>query len=135
MHYKFEHKAKTIFQQADAIRHQYPGFSVTHNPSVLRAQGYWRPTARSEPYQIEVRYTLQQKPVIAVLKPTLVKNLKGEDIPHLYGDGTLCLYMPLYGEFNYSDLIATTIIPWSGLWLYHYENWHMTGEWEGGGIH
>ena len=28
-----------------------------------------------------------------------------------------------------------TIVPWIADWLYYYEVWLFTGEWEGGGIH
>jgi len=31
--------------------------------------------------------------------------------------------------------VATTIVPWTSLWLRHYEVWHVTGEWWGGGEH
>jgi hypothetical protein len=30
--------------------------------------------------------------------------------------------------------VADTTVPWTALWLYHYEVWHATGEWLGGGI-
>ena len=31
--------------------------------------------------------------------------------------------------------LANTIVPWVADWLYYYEVWLFTGEWEGGGIH
>lgn len=31
--------------------------------------------------------------------------------------------------------ISRTIIPWAIEWLYYYEIWCVTGEWQGGGAH
>ena len=132
---KIKIPVKTIAQQADAIRHRYPGFKVWANGQVLRATGILRPTARSQPYTLEISYTLKERPDIRVLQPSLEENTKGEAIPHIYPGKKLCLYHPLYGDFNYSDLLSETILPWTSLWLYHYENWHMTGDWLGGGSH
>lgn len=47
----------------------------------------------------------------------------------------LCLYHPKYREFNGTDFLCDTIIPWTSLWLYYYEVWHLTDEWLGGGEH
>ena len=59
----------------------------------------------------------------------------GESIPHVFGDGTLCLFRFKYHEWNATMSIAETMIPWTALWLYYYEIWHATGEWLGGGEH
>jgi hypothetical protein len=32
-------------------------------------------------------------------------------------------------------MIANTIVPWSVLWLFYFEDWLCTGEWSGGGVH
>ena len=127
--------AKTIAQQVDALRHLYPGFKASATRQMLRATGILKPTARSEPYTVEITYSLKQRPDIRVLAPILVKNAKGLAIPHIYPGNKLCLYHPLYGDFNYDHLLSETILPWTSLWLYHYENWHMTGDWLGGGSH
>jgi hypothetical protein len=126
---------KTIAQQLDAIKHRYPGFRVSAALGALRATGKLRPTARSEPYTVEIRYVLKESPDIRVLSPALIENSKGEAIPHTYPGKKLCLYHPLYGDFGFDDLLSETILPWAALWLYHYENWHMTGDWLGGGSH
>lgn len=126
---------KTIAQQADALRHLYPDFKVLSSDQTLRVTGVMIPTARSEPYTVKIRYSLKEKPDIRVLRPMLIENWKGQAIPHTYSEKKLCLYDPLYGDFKYSDLLSETILPWTSLWLYHYENWHMTGRWLGGGSH
>lgn len=30
--------------------------------------------------------------------------------------------------------MSTSIVPWLGLWIIHYEGWRATGHWEGGGV-
>ena len=60
---------------------------------------------------------------------------RGKRVPHLYSDGSLCLYYPPENEWDFRDCWATTIIPWVSLWLYYYEVWMDTGEWLGGGTH
>ena len=59
----------------------------------------------------------------------------GKKVPHLYSNGSLCLYYPEYQEWNYRDSWAETLIPWTSLWLFYYEIWKETGNWLGGGIH
>ena len=125
-----------IARQAAAIRFQYPGFKVVHADSQkLKAVGELQPTSRSVLYTVILKYRLGNMPEITVLKPELVKNWLGEPIPHIYPNNNLCLHRPKYGEFKYCDLISDKIIPWTSLWLYHYENWHVTGTWSGGGEH
>lgn len=129
-------RPKSIAAQISSLRSHFPNFSVTfsgHNS--LKVSGELCPTARSVLYNFELDYVLKGKPVIKILNPVLIKNFKGDKIPHIYSDDSLCLYRPKYGEFTSSDLLSETIIPWAALWLYYYEVWHMTGEWLGGGEH
>ena len=128
-------KDKTIAEQVGAIKSQYGNFYIHSGPSHLRVRGTLQPTARSDQYLVEIKYQLKKFPCIYVLQPTLVKNFKGDAIPHIYPGEKLCLHQPKYYEFRFSDLIANTIIPWTSLWLYYYEVWHVTGEWLGGGEH
>lgn len=53
----------------------------------------------------------------------------------MYADDRPCLYYPKAKEWSESMLIADTIVPWLAEWLFHYEIWVLTGQWEGGGIH
>jgi hypothetical protein len=55
----------------------------------------------------------------------------GESLPHVYGDGALCLH--LAGEWSSDMLVVDSIIPWTAEWLINYEIWKATGEWHGGG--
>lgn len=133
--YGFNSKDKNIAQQVALIRSKYNQFTVTSTHTSLKAIGEFQPTARSVKYEVEIKYHLKNSPEIKVLKPHLITNFKNEPIPHIYPGNKLCLYMPRFREFTYSDYLTDTIFPWTSLWLYHYEIWHATGEWLGGGEH
>ena len=51
-----------------------------------------------------------------------------------YAPDRPCLFYPAGREWRSDMKIATSIVPWLSLWLYYYEVWLATGEWEGGGI-
>lgn len=133
--YGLKIRDKTIAEQVAGMKRKFGHFDIHSGPSHLRVRGTLQPTARSEQYLVEIKYRLKMFPSIYVLQPTLVKNLKGDSIPHIYPGEKLCLHQPKYHEFRFFDLIADTIIPWASLWLYYYEVWHVTGEWLGGGEH
>jgi hypothetical protein len=97
--------------------------------------GKLRPTPLSEEYEIAIEYTVGDYPRVTVRRPTLVPRDDGQKIPHLYPGKRLCLFLPRADEWNKELLIATTTVPWASLWLYHYEMWHLTGDWHGGGVH
>lgn len=124
-----------VGMQYAAIKSKYPEFVSTLSKGCLTIKGQIRPTARSEAYTFKLTYKTGSAPDVSVTNPTLKKNFKDEDIPHTYPNEKLCLYYPGYKEFTSSMLISDTVIPWISLWLYHYENWHLTGVWMGGGIH
>ena len=124
-----------MIQQVQAIKSRWPGFVVSLSGGQLAAVGRLRPTARSDKYSVKLTYRLEKRPEVTVLEPVITANFNGEMPEHLYPGNVLCLYRPIYGEFKFSDLISETIIPWASLWLYHYEVWHMTGDWLGGGEH
>lgn len=129
---------KTIAQQASALKFKFPEWNVNFNAISLNANGKIKPTSRSETYTVDIEYfIIKKKPLIQVkiLNPNLKKNEKEEEIPHMYSQESLCLFMPKYNEFKKTDLISDTIIPWTSLWLYYYEVWHTTGKWLGGGLH
>ncbi|HYC87140.1 MAG TPA: hypothetical protein VEB86_18030 [Chryseosolibacter sp.] len=128
-------RSKTITEQVSALKVKYKQFSVRGDRDSLKAIGTLRPTARSVEYTIELKYKSGNSPRVFVLSPELTKNFKGEDIPHVYEGDRLCLYHPDFREFRISDTLADTIVPWTALWLYYYEVWHVTGEWLGGGMH
>ncbi len=99
------------------------------------ARGTVRPSQLTQEYVVEIRYHLGRDPEVRVVSPQLRDRGDGRPIPHLYAEGTLCLYHPRYREWTAADLIAHTILPWISEWLYFYELWLATGEWHGGGEH
>jgi hypothetical protein len=135
MIYKKHIKDKTIIEQMASIKRNYVNFITTVSRNSLRIKGELQPTSRSSVYTIEIVYQFRRQPSVNILNPLLEKNLKGEDIPHVFLGNKLCLYHPKYKEFKFSDFISLTIVPWTSLWLYHYESWHITGDWLGGGEH
>lgn len=125
----------SIGVQYGAIKSKYPEFVSTLSLNGLTIKGQIRPTARSISYTFRLVYKVGNPPDVSIVTPVLKKNFKYENIPHTYPKERLCLYYPGYDEFTSSMLISDTVIPWISLWLYHYENWHLTGDWMGGGIH
>lgn len=122
-------------EQANSLKSKFPEFDISHKASKLKIIGKIRPTSRSIEYTVMIKYRLGEYPDVWVLNDALKRNSSDEEIPHMYDQEKLCLFRPKYGEFRFSDFIGDTIIPWVSLWLYHYENWHMTGVWDGGGEH
>lgn len=135
MIYRLTIKDKTIIEQMAAIKRNYINFTTSVERNSLWIKGELQPTSRSNVYTVEIIYHFRKRPIVNILKPVLIKNFKGEDIPHVYSGDKLCLYQPKYNEFKFSDFLSATIVPWTSLWLYHYEVWHVTGDWLGGGEH
>jgi hypothetical protein len=126
---------RSITQQFGNLRSRFNQFECKLNRNTIIVKGELRPTYRSVNYVFKIEYSLQSQPIVRIISPSLQKNSKGEDIPHMYGQKHLCLYRPKYNEFKRSDYLSGTIIPWISLWLYYYEQWHITGKWLGGGEH
>lgn len=94
------------------------------------------PTEYSKEYTIKIVAKTNSTIVdVFVIKPKVEMIEQGKIVPHLYSNGSLCLFYPSYNEWNYNDLWSETLVPWTSLWLFYYEIWQETGSWEGGGIH
>jgi hypothetical protein len=133
---KFKTRDKSIAEQVSCMRSKYPHFVTDFTShSCMKVTGVLQPTSRSVAYEFVLKYNLTDRPKTKIISPALQKNSKGEDVPHLYPFENLCLYQPKYCEFNRTDFLCDTIIPWTSLWLYYYEVWHLTDEWLGGGEH
>lgn len=127
-------KPLSVMQQVLRMKTLHPQFKEVVRRNKVVWAGTLRPGPRSNTYTIKVAYELGLTPRVSVLSPLLESRTDDERIPHLFNDGELCLYFPMYKEWAPDKLIALTIIPWASLWLYYYEIWHATGEWLGGGI-
>lgn len=124
----------SLVQQSRALARHYPESSSRVSRSELLWRGPLCPTTMSRDYSVELRYKLGKNPKVRVLAPEL-DTLPGKRLPHIYRDGTLCLFYPRAREWHGGLLLAETIIPWAAEWLFHYEVWLACGAWEGGGIH
>lgn len=112
------------------VRQRFPRF-VCHIVQGLAVwKGTLQPRVTSPIYHVEIRYKSRQIPTVRVRKPPLAPHS-----PHLYRDGTLCLYWPKEWWWQSDELIAQTIIPWTAAWLYYYEIWLDTGQWLGPSSH
>lgn len=122
-------------EQLAYMRLWWPQFRCSKRGPQLTATGRLQPTELSEEYEVEVRQHGGRSPEVRVLEPELQRGNGGEEIPHMYSQQRLCLFLPGAGEWKPEDPIALTILPWTSLWLTFYETWHTTGEWLGGGVH
>jgi len=108
----------------------FPGFSYDRQGGLVTWRGTLQPRTCSPEYQIQVQYSIRTTPKVKVVWPPLA--LKA---PHLYHDGTLCLYWTDEWRWRPDQIIAQTLLPWAALWLYFYELWLDTGEWLGPSSH
>ena len=104
---------------------------------VLRWQGIIRPLPVSREYVVRILYRPGSKPSVFIVKPSLEELADGRVVPHLYSQKKqkVCLYRPKYGEWTPGQHISKTIIPWTYLWLFYFEEWLFSNKWKGGGEH
>ena len=126
-----------LAQQLFSLRRFYSEGKGTIRHPVLMWENQLAPTPLSRTYSTAVKYQLGLPPRTYVLNPSLIELASGRRVPHLYSqvEQRLCLYLPNAGEWNSSKFISETIIPWTLLWLFYFEEWLLSDEWKGGGIH
>jgi len=124
----------SVREQAARLRLDFPDFETRVRGSWLISEGKVRPSPLSATYRVELRYAVGKPPEVRVLSPPLRCREGATDIPHMYGQKRLCLYLPGSGEWSSELPLGRTFLPWISLWLYFYEVWHATGEWLGGGV-
>lgn len=112
------------------ILHRFPGFTYRRERGAAVWRGSLQPRPFSQQYRVAVRYKLSSYPTVKVISPALASKA-----PHRWSDGALCLYYPKENPWQRDMLIATTILPWTALWLYYYELWLDTGKWLGPSSH
>lgn len=100
----------------------------------------WRFDACPDPlgrtYGICLRYAFEASPDIRVKSHDLRALSGGRCPPHLYHDpDRLCLYLPGTNEWDGTQRLDETVVPWTFLWLAYFEYWLATDEWGGGGEH
>jgi len=132
---KFQTSTLPVAAQIGEMRRRYPHFTAAWRRGHVAWTGTLTPIAGCAEYTVRIGYRLGDQPKVHVLSPVLRDRGDEMQIPHRYGDGSLCLYRPKYREWTPSHAIAETIVPWSSVWLYDYEVWLVTGAWVGGGEH
>ena len=125
-------------QQLLSLRGRYDGDcagALRHGKLIWEFNA--RPTPLSRSYGVRICYRLAQSPQVFVLSPHLPTLAAGRKLPHVYQQDPprLCLYLPSQGEWSATMRISETLVPWSVLWLYYFEDWLVTDEWSGGGVH
>ena len=121
--------------------------NLRHNPicagegTLKNGRLHWhfaqQPTPLSRTYDLSLRYRPIGTPQVFVLRPDLIALANGRKLPHVYEQKPtrLCLYLPGTGEWTNAMRIDATIVPWSALWLFYFEEWLTSNDWKGGGIH
>jgi hypothetical protein len=114
---------------------------LSSGEGVLRAGAFvWKfdasPSPLSKIYRLRIEMTQEGAPRTFVETPDLALLAHGRDLPHVYRNPThLCLYLPGTSEWQPWMRIDQTIVPWSVLWLWYFEDWLASDEWKGGGAH
>lgn len=101
----------------------------------------WRyqasPSPLSRVYGVRIEANQELWPEVFVETPDLGVLAGGRKLPHVYAQQPprLCLYLPGTSEFQPWMRIDQTIVPWTALWFFYFEEWLGSDEWKGGGEH
>jgi hypothetical protein len=101
----------------------------------------WRYAAKPSPlsreYGMRIEFAQGGVPETYVDTPDLQALAGDRVIPHLYGrePPKLCLYLPKTYEWQPPMRLDLTVVPWSVLWLFYFEEWLLSEDWKGGGMH
>jgi hypothetical protein len=105
-------------------------------------EGRLQPTAVSNSYTVRITHAVGRLPEIFLLAPDAQAMadavIPARKIPHVYSYEhpiRLCVYHPKKREWKYTMPLATTVIPWTIMWLSFFEDWVWTDIWSGGGEH
>lgn len=101
----------------------------------------WRyvatPSPLSREYGMRIEFAQGGVPEAYVDAPDLQSLAGDRTIPHLYcrKPFKLCLYLPRTYEWQPQMRLDQTVVPWSVLWLFYFEEWLLSDDWKGGGMH
>lgn len=126
----------SVHEQYAYMRQICPGFSCKVRRGKLSCEGSLQPFPFTKKYKVRINYQVGEQPEVQVVNPSLRRRQPNESIPHTYKGDLPCLFFPPNrSEWSSEKILAETIIPWLALWLFYYETWLSTGEWQGGGEH
>lgn len=135
----FKHPRYTLpelLKNCNEIKKKYCEATYTVDKGKVVVDIFLQPSEGSIKYKVKLFAEVGSTNVkVYVVDPNIRELKKTLSIPHLYRNGSLCLYYPDNNELNDKELWVDTLIPWTCLWLYFFELWLATGEWLGGGIH
>jgi hypothetical protein len=105
--------------------------------NMLRWEFVIAPTPLSRHYSARIEYRQGTSPQTFIDEPDLTLLSEGERLPHVYAQKPtrLCLYLPGTYEWGPWMRLDQTIVPWTALWLFYFEEWLIDGTWTGGGKH
>jgi hypothetical protein len=122
----------SVAQQAFAIHSLLPDAKVKFKPKGgMEVVVVIQPTPMSRRYMVRIDYRAPSAPDVYVIAPELQLHAEADVLPHTYPGDKLCLHLP--GEWRSEMCIAHTTVPWTSEWLFYYELWLVTGQWNGGG--
>jgi hypothetical protein len=111
---------------------------ISQGDGKLRARALqWRyrvsPSPISREYDARLEFKQGDVPRMFIDAPDLNELANGRILPHVYQQSPpqLCLYLPRTGEWRPWMRLDQTVVPWTVLWLYYFEDWLATGEWRG----
>jgi|SRR5579871_3306139 len=113
-------------QNIVAMRAKFPGLRFKRLDGVPAWRGELRPFTSAPPYNVQIAWRDWASPRVKVTRPALQTRA-----PHVYRDGSLCLFFPDDRSWQPGMLISDTIVPWTAEWLMFYEYWMDTGKWWG----
>jgi hypothetical protein len=119
-------KELTIGQQMACMKLLYPHFHYSRGKGIPVWCGTLQPRASSPEYNVKIEFFIDKHPRVWIINPLIKSNA-----PHLYKEGSLCLYCPRDNSWNARSWLAKTIVPWTAEWLFLYELWLETGMWWG----
>jgi hypothetical protein len=124
----------SIGQQAFLLRNTVTDAKITTSARRLEFRALVQPTVISRQYDLRIRYEIGNHPVSTILHPNL-GELTDKKIPHLWKSKPydLCLYYSKNREWLPHMHLARTVFPWCMEWMFHFECWLGSGEWDGGG--
>ena len=95
-----------------------------------------QPVPLSRLYQVRIDLSRSGAPNIFVVNPDIEVLADGRKTPHVYRNPLrLCLYLPGTGQWTRAKRLDKTIVPWTALWLYYFEDWLASNDWKGEGVH
>ena len=123
----------SLTKQGLGLKTKFPDSTFKIRGKLLVWEGWVKPREESRKYLLCLNYIIGASPRIWVVDPPLHETI--DKLPHVYAGNRLCLYQPKEWWWSKTFSIAKYLIPWAILWIYYYEIFQITGEWEGGGDH